>query len=85
MALLISSTLIVGAITGFVSLSDSELFSGVAGQLAYGLLSMVCFTLVGVALWRFGWIVGVIDLALVFIVWNAGLSFCRYFRKRLGL
>lgn len=63
MVLLISSTLIVVAISGFVSLSDSKLFSGVAGQLAHGL---VCFALVGVALWRFGWIVGVIDFALVF-------------------
>ena len=83
MLLLISSTLIMGAVTGFVFFSDgSELFCGVPGQVVYGLLSIACFALVGVAFWRFGWKLGVIDLTLVLIVSNAALSFCRYFRRR---
>jgi uncharacterized membrane protein len=81
MVLLISSTLIIGAITGFVSLSDGELVCGVAGQIAHGLLCIVCFALIGVGFWRFGWIVGVIDLVLVVIASNASLRFYRYFRK----
>ena len=83
MMLLISSTLIIGAITGFMSVSDGELFCGFAGQVAHGLLSIMCFALVGVAFWRFGWRVGLIDLALVFIVLNVSLGFCRYLGKRL--
>jgi uncharacterized membrane protein SpoIIM required for sporulation len=83
MVLLISSTLIIGAITGFMSVSDGELFCGFAGQVAHGLLSIMCFALVGVAFWRFGWRVGLIDLALVFIVLNVSLGFCRYLGKRL--
>jgi uncharacterized membrane protein SpoIIM required for sporulation len=83
MMLLISSTLIIGAITGFMSVSDGELFCGFAGQVAHGLLSIMCFALVGVAFWRFGWKVGLIDLALVFIVFNVSLGFCRYLGKRL--
>jgi len=83
MVLLISSTLIIGAITGFMSVSDDELFCGFAGQVADGLLSIMCFALVGVAFWRFGWRVGLIDLALVVIVLNVSLSFCRYLGKRL--
>ena len=83
MVLLISSTLIIGAVTGFVCFSEgSELFCGVHGQVAHGLLSIACFTLAGVAFWRFGWKLGVINLALVFIASNATLSFCRYFRSR---
>lgn len=83
MVLLISSTLIIGAVTGFVFFSDgSELFCKVPGQVAHGLLSIACFALVGVTFWRFGWKLGVVDLVLVFIASNAALSFCRYFRRR---
>ena len=46
----------------------------VAGQILNGLLSIVCFALVGVAFWRFGWKVGVINLALLFIASNVGLT-----------
>src|SRR5215467_1571097 len=83
--LLISSTLIFGAITGFVSLSDGELFCGVAGQVAHSLLSTVCFALVGVTFWRFGWILGLINLVLVVVASNVGLGLSRYFRKRSDL
>jgi hypothetical protein len=85
MVLLIGSTLIFGAIAGFVAQSDGELSCGVAGQIVHGLLSIVCFALVGVGFWRFGWILGVIDLGLVVIASNAGLGFCTYFRKRSDL
>jgi hypothetical protein len=85
MVLLISSTLIIGVITGFVFFNEGELFQGVAGQVLHGLLSIVCFALVGVAFWRFGWKVGVIDLALPFIASNVGVTFCTYVRKRSGL
>ena len=85
MVLLISSTLIIGTITGFVFFNEGDLFHGVAGQVLHGLMSILCFALVGVAFWRFGWKVGVIDLALLFITSNAGLMFYKYVRKRSGL
>ena len=85
MILLISGTLIIGLITGFVFFNEGDLFHGVAGQVLHGLLSIVCFALVGVAFWRFGWKVGVIDLALLFIASNVGLTFYTYVRKRSGL
>ena len=65
--------------------NEGDLFYGVAGQVLHGLLSIVCFALVGVVFWRFGWKVGVIDLALLFIASNVGLTFCTYVRKRSGL
>jgi hypothetical protein len=81
MVLLISSTLIFGAITGFLFFSEAEFLCGVAGQVVHGLLSLVCFALVGVAFWCFGWKVGVIDLGLLLIVSNTALGFSRYLRK----
>ena len=85
MVLLISSTLIFGTITGFLSFSKGEFLCGVAGQLIHGLLSLVCFVLVGVAFWRFGWKVGVLDFGLVFIAANTALTFSRNLRNRSGL
>lgn len=85
MVLLISSTLIIGATTGFVFFSEGEFFRGVTGQVVHGLLSIVCFALVGVAFWRFGWKLGVIDLALLFVVSNRALTFYRLLRERSGL
>jgi hypothetical protein len=49
MVLLISSTLIIGAITGFVFFIEEEFFCGATGQVLHGSLSFVCFALVGVA------------------------------------
>ena len=85
MVLLISGTLIIGAITGFVFCNEGDFFHGVAGQVLHGSLSIICFALVGVAFWRFGWEVGVIDLALLFIASYVGLTFYTYVRKRSGL
>jgi hypothetical protein len=85
MVLLVISTLIIAAMAGFMSLTGGELLCGVAGQVAHGLLSIMCFALVGVAFWRFGWRFGGVDLVLVLIVANASLSFCRYLSKGTGL
>ena len=85
MILLITSTLIIGAITVFVFCNEGGSFNGVAGQVLHGLLSVVCFALVGLAFWRFGWKVGVIDLALLFFTAKAGPMFYRYVTKRSGL
>jgi hypothetical protein len=71
-----------GAITGFVFFTEGEFIWGVAGQVAHGLLSIVCFALVGIAFLRFGWKVGVVDLGLLLIASNTALTFSRYLRKR---
>ncbi len=75
MVLLIVATLIISAITGAVVSSGGGFLSGLTGQVLHGLLSIVCFILVGVAFWRFGWKVGVIDLVLLFIAANLAFSF----------
>ena len=82
MVLLIVSTLIVSAITGVMVSNEWGFFWGLAGQILHGSLSIACFGLVGVAFWRFGWKIGMIDLALIFIAGNLGLSFCGHLRKK---
>lgn len=85
---LIGTTIILGAITGFADFSERA-FLGVlgviGGQIAHGVLSMACFTLVGAAFWCFGWKIGLIDLLVVFIASNLGLTLQGYFRKKSGL
>jgi hypothetical protein len=39
-----------------------------------GVLSIACFILVGIAFWRFGWKIGLLDLLLVIIASNVGLA-----------
>jgi uncharacterized membrane protein SpoIIM required for sporulation len=51
----------------------------------HGVFSIACFTLVGVAFWRFGWKIGLLDFLLVFIASNVGLRLHKYLRKGSGL
>ena len=74
---LIVTTITLGAITGFVELSKGAFFRRLGGQIVQGVLSIACFMLVGVAFWRFGWKIGVLDLLLVIIGSNVGLALHR--------
>jgi hypothetical protein len=74
---LIGTTIIVGAITGFVDFSEGAFFRGLGRQIVHGMLSIACLTLVGAAFWRFGWKIGLLDLFLVFIALNVGLALYR--------
>jgi hypothetical protein len=71
---LLGTTIILGVITGFVELSKAAFFRTLGGQIVQGLVSIACFILVGVAFWRFGWKIGLLDLFLVIIAANAGLT-----------
>jgi ABC-type uncharacterized transport system permease subunit len=81
MVLVLVCTLIIGGMTGAVVFNERGFFLGLTGQVLHGLLSIVCFTLVGVAFWRFGWKIGVIDLVLLFIAANVAFSFCGHLTK----
>ena len=70
-------TIILGAITGFVSVSEGAFFKTLGGQIVQGMLSIACFILVGLAFWRFGWKIGLLDLLLVIIASNLGLALHR--------
>ena len=74
---LLGATIILGAITGFVELNKGAFFRALGGQIVQGLLSIACFTLVGVAFWRFGWKIGLLDLVLVIIGSTVGVALHR--------
>jgi len=82
---LIGITIILGAITGFVDFSERAFLGEIGGQIAHGVLIMACFTLVGAAFWFFGWKIGLLDLLVVFIASNLGLTLQGYFRKKSSL
>jgi hypothetical protein len=81
MLVLIGCTFVLGVITGFKAFS-ADFSWGLVGQIIQGLLSIGCFALVGAAFWRFGWKIGMLDLLLVFVAGNVGLSIYTYFRRR---
>ena len=74
---LIGTTIILGAITGFVDFSEGAFFRGLGGQIVQGMLSIACLILVGAAFWRFGWKIGLLDLLLVVIGSNVGVALHR--------
>jgi len=71
---LIGTPIILGAFIGFTDFSEGAFFWGLGGEILQGVLSIACFTLVGAAFWRFGWKIGLLDLFLVIIAANAGLT-----------
>ena len=74
---LLGATIILGAITGFVELSQSAFLRSLGGQIAQGVLSIACFILVGIAFWHFGWKIGLLDFLLVIIGSKIGLALRR--------
>jgi UDP-N-acetylmuramyl pentapeptide phosphotransferase/UDP-N-acetylglucosamine-1-phosphate transferase len=79
---LIAATIMFGAIEGFAYFNEELPFLGLGGQIVHGALTIACLILVGVAFWRFGWKIGLLDLLLVFIASQVGLMLRRYFRKK---
>ena len=74
---LFGTTIMLGVIIGFVELSEGAFFRTLGGQIVHGALSIACLVLVGVAFWRFGWKIGLLDLLLVIIGSNVGLALHR--------
>lgn len=68
-----------------IRFSDGAFFCGLGGQIVQGTLSIACFTLVGVAFWRIGWKIGLLESLLVFIASNVGLRLHKYLRKGSAL
>ncbi len=73
----IGTTVILGMITGFADLNKRGFFRTLGGQIVHGALSIACLILVGVAFWRFGWKIGLLDLLLVIIGSNVGVALHR--------
>jgi len=72
----IGTTVILGMITGFADLNKRGFFRTPGGQIVHGALSVACLILVGLAFWRFGWKIGLLDFFLIIIAANAS-PLCR--------
>jgi hypothetical protein len=77
----IGTTVILGMITGLADLNKRGFFRTLGGQIVHGALSTACLILVGVAFWRFGWKIGLLDFVLVIIAAKASPTLSGYLRK----
>jgi hypothetical protein len=75
----IGTTVILGMITGFADLNKRGFFRTLGGQIVHGALSAACLILVGLAFWRFGWKIGLLDFFLVVVAANASPIFMLIF------
>ena len=67
-------SLVAGIVTGFAIFSRGSLFHSMSGQIIQGVLSLACFALVGAAFWKFGWMIGVIEIFLILLANQIGWS-----------
>jgi hypothetical protein len=74
---LLGASMVLGIITGFVELSNEKFVRTLGGQILQGALCIACFTLVGIAFWRGGWKIGLLDILLIIIASNVGLALHR--------
>ena len=82
---LIGTTIVLAAVTGFADVSEGAFFKALGGQIVQGMISIACLILVGAVFWRFGWKIGLLDLLLVIVASNVGLTLHGYFRRRSAL
>lgn len=73
----------IAIINGFGAFSQGSFWRGAIGQVITGVLSLLCFGLVGYAFWRFGWKAGLVEILVVFGGANIGLSIYNRLRARL--
>ena len=60
--------------TGFALVSQGVIFHSIGGQMTQGVLSLVCFALVVVAFWKFGWKIDLLEIFLILVATNSGRS-----------
>ena len=72
--LLIGTTVSLCMITRFADLNKGGFFRTLGGQIVHGTLSIACLLLVAAAFWLFGWKIGLLDVFLVTIAANVGLT-----------
>jgi ABC-type bacteriocin/lantibiotic exporter with double-glycine peptidase domain len=53
------------------------------GSIVLGVLSLAFFVLVVVAFWKFGWKIGLIEIFLILVATNIGLSIFRSVNRRI--
>ena len=81
--LFICATFVISVIAGFVNFSQGSLFNRPSGKILQGILSIGCFGFVGWAFWEYGWKIGILELVVVFVGANVGLSILNKLRSQI--
>ena len=63
----------LGMITGFSVFSRGRKFFTTVGFIAKSLLSTICFILIFIAFWKFGLLMGLLEVCIIFLGGNVGL------------
>ena len=79
----LTGSLVLGVITGVALFSHGSFFHSMGGQIAQGILSLVCFALVVIAFWKCGWKIGLLEVFLILVASNIGLSIFKFVTKRI--
>ena len=79
----LTGSLVLGIITGVALFSQGSFFQSMGGQIAQGILSLACFALVVIAFWKFGWKIGLLEVFLILVASNLGLSIFKFVNKRI--
>jgi hypothetical protein len=76
-------TFIFAVPTGFALFSQGAFFHSAAGQVIQGILSMICFGFIGWAFWQYGWKIGLLEVFVIFVGSNVGLSILMNMQRRM--
>ena len=71
--LFFGGSFLLGTFTGFVIFSQGAVFVSMGGQIAQGALSLGCFVMIGVVFWKFGWKIGLVEVAVILCAGRVGL------------
>ena len=74
--------LCVGIPSGFTLFSRGSVFSTATGQVIQGLLSILCFLMIGIGFYRYGWRVGSGAILAVFVGTNIGVTILKMLTKK---
>lgn len=76
-------TFIFAVPTGFALFSEGAFFRSSLGQIIQGILSIICFGLIGWAFWQYGWKIGLLEIVVIFTGSNVGLSIFKSMHRRM--
>ncbi len=79
----LTASFVVGVVTGLALFSQGSFFHSIGGQVVQGILSLVCFALVVVAFWKLGWKIGLLEILLILVATNIGLSIFKSVNRRI--
>jgi hypothetical protein len=79
----IIATFIFSIPTGFLLFSKGSISSSPMGQRIQEIMSIICFGFIIFAFWCYGWKIGLLEMLVIFIGANIGLSILVTLKRNL--